>query len=355
MKKYFIIIYPNREDPYSREDPYWENIRGLCDKKIGDKDSYSSPFECNEFILYFYQTTGEVEKASLQEFFKNRNINPDDDEIIIFGHEYRGADHPGVSSQTLATFKKIQYRIFSTAEGRDSYPCQILLELNSFLQNNTIFDCANFKQMLSKSNINFDWNTLKEEVKKKGIIEPFSFLKHRIVNLLLSVDAELQGISFEKSKEKKVDYLGEMLKNKNNKFYQQKLKTLQSMVKEEIIGLINKEKQEDEEVRKYWKNLLKLCGLNYDEDESFEKSKISSNENSPIFQFMVYLDDLTEKWDTLTANEKRAAVIKIINFNKLKELLKELNQPLTSIPFHNWYEALIDCLDKLREKILIDK
>jgi hypothetical protein len=351
MKKYFIIIYPNRENPY------WENIRGLCKNNIEssqDRDSYSSPVECGEFILYFYQTTGEVEKTSLEEFFKKENINPNDDEIIIFGHEYREADHPGVSSQTLATFKNIQYRIFSTAEGIFSYPCQILRKLNSFLENNR-FDCAEFKQMLSKSNINFDWNTLKEEVKKKGIIEPFSFLKHRIVNLLLSVDAELQGISFEKSKEKKVDYLGEMLKNKNNKFYQQKLKTLQSMVKEEIIGLINKEKQEDEEVRKYWKNLLKLCGLNYDEDESFEKSKISSNENSPIFQFMVYLDDLTEKWDTLTANEKRAAVIKIINFNKLKELLKELNQPLTSIPFHNWYEALIDCLDKLREKILIDK
>ena len=85
MSKYFIIIYPNRQDKN-----YWINISPLCKNKVSssnNNDSYSDPFQINNnFTLFFYQTRGQVTEKSLKEFFNSNQIGSKD-EIIIFGHK----------------------------------------------------------------------------------------------------------------------------------------------------------------------------------------------------------------------------------------------------------------------------
>jgi hypothetical protein len=256
---------------------------------------------------------------------------------------------------------------------------------------------------------------IKELIEKfsKQTIKNFSLLKHRIAHLFLPLDIDLQGIYEvgKQSKDAAVGYLRDVLENKCEKFYRRKLADLWFMVvkgkmedgkwkidnnekeikggklmvdnfgKEEfecipvsprnnpdelladgkaIIDLI-KEKKRDKEVEKFWKTLLKICGLHYDENEPFKKSEIYPQSsifglpNSSILEFMCYLDWLIKNRNTLSESEKQEAVSKATNFEELKKLVDSLssilNLPSSGLPFHDWFVALNECLDKLRTAI----
>jgi hypothetical protein len=227
------------------------------------------------------------------------------------------------------------------------------------------------------------FDKLSDLIKKKPIVSNFSLLKHRIAHLFLPLDIDLQGIgevegkkvkikenNKEIEKDAQVAYLEEVLKAKN-KNYKQKLADLwysvtgrdfdrkvndceipkaqedwKKLVNENkaIIDLI-KESGKQNKVKDLWEILLNLCGINYDSGSS-QYSVI----NSPILGFMCLMDkkigkDMIEKGD----------VEEILNyFSKLNDKkgwkVKGAN-PEVIKSFHDWFCALMDCLDKIRKRL----
>jgi len=204
------------------------------------------------------------------------------------------------------------------------------------------------------------------------VIQNFSLLKHRIAHLFLPLDIDLQGIS-EVENAKKIEYLKEVLnEKKSNHYYRQKLADLwyiitgrnnfegkvndceiikpqhdlKDLLKENkaIIGIINESGKQDK-VKNLWEILLNLCGIKYAQDSS-QYSVI----NSPIFSFMCLMDkkiekNMIEKHDV----EDILNYFSKLNGNKGWEI-NEANPEIIK-SFHDWFCALMDCLDKIREKL----
>jgi len=232
-------------------------------------------------------------------------------------------------------------------------------------------------------------NICEEIIKKidelsKNIIQSLPLLKHRIAHLFLALDIDLQGIS--EVEDKKIEYLKEVLDEKKNEpkdnqdnpcYYRQKLADLWYMVvkkdfssqkineceivrptqnenslpeRKAIIDLIEDEKKKNEEVKKYWKLLLKICGLKFDNNNPFDSSKINPDENLPIIKFMCLMDSKIKK-----NKIEQQDVNKILNYfselNNNKGWEVKGAKPEVIKSFHDWFCALIDCLDKIREKL----
>ena len=222
--------------------------------------------------------------------------------------------------------------------------------------------------------------------------ELFSILQHRIVNLFLSLDMNLQVI-YEVSKQSKdeaVEHLKDILKNKNTTFYRQKLADLQFMVakvqtnnenpklncdtepskdelvkpkiKEDdlpdnnsILDLIPEDKKE--KVKEEWENLLKLSGIGLKENKNksdiFDKNSLEPKFNSPIFLFMRLLDCKIVKYCKDEKSININDVNEILDAEPLKKLLEEIGfHSFFLNPFSHWYNFLNSYLDKLREKIV---
>jgi len=190
--------------------------------------------------------------------------------------------------------------------------------------------------------------------------------------LFLPLDIDLQGIS-EVENAKKIEYLKEVLnEKKSNHYYRQKLADLwyiitgrnnfegkvndceiikpqhdlKDLLKENkaIIGIINESGKQDK-VKNLWEILLNLCGIKYAQDSS-QYSVI----NSPIFSFMCLMDkkiekNMIEKHDV----EDILNYFSKLNGNKGWEI-NEANPEIIK-SFHDWFCALMDCLDKIREKL----
>lgn len=185
---------------------------------------------------------------------------------------------------------------------------------------------------------------------KKTPIECLSLLKHRIAHLFLSLDIDLQGIADVK-KDDKVNYLGDVLNKKPDTYYRQQLVDLQFMVakvsdnnpfiKEELLtdGKSIKELIADkkDEVQDLWKLLLALSGLEEKDD------KVIISKSLEIHEFVVMMDQKTTKVNQGDVNE-------VLDFFKKDEgwSVKGAN-PTPILSFHDWFCALDDCLDKLRE------
>ena len=245
------------------------------------------------------------------------------------------------------------------------------------------------------------------EAIKKNLIKPFSLLKHRIAHLWLPLDIDLQGIkevmssefgvqSSEEKKKRAEDYLKDVLTGKDGQFYRQKLADLQYMVAGEHVdfsgangnikcenGEINEcnpvEPQDKENLfaddksiydlilesdkkdvidSKEWQVLKLLSELEKIDEKADEKNptnkiyKPIDYKNSPILQFMCYLDCLIVKC-------KKGEIEAPENlFTKEKELFETLNSKLTTrnpkleiSDFHNWFCALDDYLYRLRSKL----
>jgi hypothetical protein len=217
------------------------------------------------------------------------------------------------------------------------------------------------------------WEYFSKEKKNKEYIKKFSLLKHRIAHLFLPLDIDLQGIG-EVEGEKKIEYLKEVLNEKKNNqyYYRQKLADLwYSVTGKDFDGKVNdceipkaqddgkklvngnkaiidliKESGKQDKVKDLWEILLNLCGIKYDSD-SFDNTKYSVI-NSPIFGFMCLMDKKIGK-NTI----EKGDVEEILNyFSKLNGNkgwgIKGAN-PIKS--FHDWFCALDNCLDKIREKL----
>jgi hypothetical protein len=207
-------------------------------------------------------------------------------------------------------------------------------------------------------------------IKKKPIVPNFSLLIHRIAHFFLPLDIDLQGIS-EAEDAKKIEYLKEALREKkNNHYYRQKLADLWYMVIKEdfegrkineyekvkprdsrqllandkaIIDLI-KESGKQDKVKDLWEVFLDLCGIKYNSRKPFENK--FSMINSPISSFMCLLDKKIEK-NMINMIEK-PDVEEILNYFMEGWKVEGANPEIIK-SFHDWFCALMDCLEKIRE------
>jgi len=228
---------------------------------------------------------------------------------------------------------------------------------------------------VSKANI---FDEVCETIRVGERIPALSSLKHKIAHLFLSLDIDLQGIADVK-KDDKVNYLGDVLrgdvlKEKPDTYYRQKLADLQFMVtgedfangkelecKEPVSGgfvtsaltsedLLNnktvsaviKDKMDNvNAVKNEWPTLLQLCGLNKD-------GKISADPGSEIFKYMCLLDCKVKK-------RKENKTIDMSDIEAILELFESKSwevkgaEPNPIRSFHDWFCALDDCLERIRE------
>jgi hypothetical protein len=192
-----------------------------------------------------------------------------------------------------------------------------------------------------------------KELSRKNV-NKFLDLEHKIKNIFLSLDIFLQDVNKEIKNDK--DYLNNILKEGN----EEKLKKLWYMVakypkdsendyasllveREAIIDLI-KEKKKDKYLKKYWKLLLKICGLN-SKNNSLKTENISYDENSPILEFMKLLDSKKNK-----KSVEESDIKEIIGFFKNKNWEIKGADPEVIKSFHDWVSALGNCLKKIGEE-----
>ncbi|MCD6101151.1 MAG: hypothetical protein J7K33_11295 [Candidatus Marinimicrobia bacterium] len=239
-----------------------------------------------------------------------------------------------------------------------------------------------------------------------NIPKSLTLLKHRIAHLWLPLDIDLQGIrevSRQKSGSKSQDYLKAVLTSKKDEqFYRNKLAKLWYMVVHEPESDLDKKKTEfsqggavsqtcgdtkvscetvppredaealladnkaileligesdkKEKVKEDCKKLLQICGLDYENSDPYNKSKIKAKPDSPILQFMCYLDCLVEKQNEIQDGEVENL------FDKEKQLFEALSQELNrELPatqnktqittFHQWFVELEEVLDNLRKLV----
>lgn len=289
---------------------------------------------------------------------------------------------------------------------------------------------AALNSSIDKENIKMQIKTAREEYfiieggyyvtraeSKEEKVSALSLLKHRIAHLWLPLDIDIQGIMECWNNGRKEDariYLKQALESKGGdiQHYRRKLADLWFMVakgkmedgrwkidgfekqegiskKQEfvpgaprkkseellahnqaIIDLINDEKRKNEKVKKYWKTLLKLCGLNFKENEPFKKGNKteaeiypqSSNfdiQDSSILKFMCYLDCLIQNQENITPNtvnelfQKEAELFKTLS-EELKTLTPEpqiAQSELQMTDLHSWFCALDECVNNLRMEL----
>jgi hypothetical protein len=369
MGKYFIIIYPQRSDDL------WRNISRLCTTQgTSPNESYSDGIKVNDFTLFFYQTNDRKEsitQQSLQEFFKANNILPNS-EIIIFGHKFE-PEHPGISEQVLdqikSNYPNLEYRLFSTAN-IDEYPCKLIWCLNfsiSISIKDSTLNQESFQKSLNskleEKSIKFDWETLKKEVEKKSVIEPFSLLKHSIMTSFLDLDIDWQGIKEvnEKDKESAKKYLNDILEKKSENYYCQKLVNLWFYLtgnkdlkiesihsslekdklpyKKSVLDLINElDNDRKNNLKEKWRNLLSHVGLNVNLNDP---NNIEKGKESLIIFYLQNLDLMSQQ-----NKEDKDVNIFLGKFEKKEDSKKE--KEIIYFNFHEWYLKLGDLLEELK-------
>jgi hypothetical protein len=237
------------------------------------------------------------------------------------------------------------------------------------------------------------FDELCEIIRKKAVILNFSLLKHRIAHLFLPLDIDLQGIEEVKNQEVRnqerdrisVKYLTEVLEEKRDGpevngsacYYRQKLadlwwmvgkfkvqssefkndnpcikerqysvppsSELETQITESILELVGKDADERapekwDEIEKLKALLLELSGL-----ERNTSSLLKPQLSSPIFQFMCLLDCGIKE-------QRYDNVDQILRyFSAGQDISGASPNPLKS--FHDWFCAVHDCLDKLRNRV----
>jgi len=316
----------------------------------------------------------EIERKLKEERIQNI------DEIIILVHAYDGIDQKVTTTYKAINQIPVKWIGYTTARGiKEDEPIWMVK-----LVIEAIYSCNKLSNLCNEL-----YKALREAEKKTEAterIKNFSLLKHRIAHLFLPLDIDLQGIgevegkkvkikenNKEIEKDAQVAYLEEVLKAKN-KNYKQKLADLwysvtgrdfdgkvndweipkaqddwKKLVNENkaIIDLI-KESGKQNKVKDLWEILLNLCGIRYNSQKPFENK--FSVINSPILGFMCLMDkkigkDMIEKGDVeeilnyfSKLNDKKGWEVKGANPEKIKS-------------FHDWFCALNDCMDRLREEL----
>lgn len=193
-----------------------------------------------------------------------------------------------------------------------------------------------------------------EYLKKKPLIPRISILKHRIAHCFLSIDIDLQGTMSILDKREAKEYLDEVLAEKKNSYYVERLKDARR-----LAGLGVVEKDEEDTIQKivaeqklendrWWKYVKNLLG---DPEENV----------SPIYPLFKELDDSSN-----IARDEEKTLPLIECFADLKkcwesdikdkkwcfdECFKRLIGEKDKYSFHDWFVALDTAFERLREKI----
>ncbi len=312
-----------------------------------------------------------------------RRLQNQFDEIIVGTHTY--PDPPSVAcndTQVKNEFPQIEIVGYSTGLTEEfGFVTQFCQELAQ--------PCPNIQK------IKDSFDKLFDELKGglPTLIRRLSVLKHRIMYLWLPLDIDLRGIKEvrDSSQGDGVGYLEKVLEEKRdeemyngqNAYYRKKLaRSLYMVVKvtweameiscendkgefvpvppdddaaslltdgKAILDLIVKSGK-GREIKEEWEKLLKLCGVSY-EGDPYKGEEIKVIPDSPIFQFMCYMDNLIQNWLSISGDDRERAIHNVLNWEGLDKQLSKLGIPVSGLPFHDWFCALDDMLGKLREKM----
>lgn len=253
---------------------------------------------------------------------------------------------------------------------------------------------SDINNCLNKGDI---YSCLLEEGIKKNIIKPFSLLKHRIAHLFLSIDVDLQGIGVLRKQGAKGEmqnaantpktYLRDVLNNKEKAYYRQRLADLQFLVAKVSVGveepflkcdpepsgeavssalsesnlpdgkamvdLILEGNRNDYSVILFWSALLNLSGLKPENRKKPFKNIIPDTDSS-IFKFMCLMDCKIDKKNNISEDDVNDVMhfFAKIEGDKGRTVDVANVSPISS--FHDWFCALVDCLEKLRKVIKSD-
>ena len=289
---------------------------------------------------------------------------------------------------------------YTTADGGQG-AINVVRKVIQLIKNNNTEDIC---QELAK-----EMGEAEKKIKQEEAERHLTLLLHRIAHLFLPMDIDLQGILEcwnDRGKDIAKKYLQEVLNEKSNGsndnsgnsiYYRQKLANLwymvikgriengvwsaddkekeiengSSMVKcsserkvkcvfvppcddvEEllaskkfaIIDLII-DRKEDEEIKEHWKTLLEICGLHFDKDDPFKKEEIYPLPDSPILQFMCYMDCLIKNREQLND----IIIEKIYDSSSPLFQYSIIPQP-SSNPFHQWFCKVMKMLEEIRNNL----
>lgn len=234
----------------------------------------------------------------------------------------------------------------------------------------------------------------REYFPKSSITEAFSSLKHRIAHLFLSIDVDLQGIAVlrkqvaggevQNAANTPEAYLKDVLEKKEKTYYRQKLADLQFLVvkvsggkkkpflecdgepsgdwvrptlsesnlpdDKAIVDLISEEKRNDDSVILLWSALINLSGLKA-EDPNKPFENINPDTNSRIFKFMCLMDCKIDKMNNITENDVDDLTHFFAKIEDDNGWTVEGANPSPIKCFNDWFCALDDCIEKLRNMI----
>lgn len=212
-------------------------------------------------------------------------------------------------------------------------------------------------------------------------IPSFSDLKHSIAHLFLAMDVDLQEIEV-RDKGDAIDYLRNVLKRRMTTYYRQKLADLQFRVAKvtkgeekpllecdgkascrparptlsesnlpdgkTIVDLISEEKRSPHSVILLWITLIALSGLKLEHsNRPFEN--VNPDTDSRIFKLMCLMDCKIDKKNNLGEKD----VHDVTDFFAEGWTVDGVSPPTIKC-FNDWFCALDDCIDKLRNMIRPD-
>lgn len=232
----------------------------------------------------------------------------------------------------------------------------------------------------------------------RDIISSISVLKHRIAHLFLSMDVDLQGIGVLRKQVAKgviqnaantpEAYLQDVLNSKEKTdYYRQKFADLQFLVAKVsggkkkpflecdaetsgglvrptllesnlpedklIVDLIPEEKRNDDSVVRLWSTLVDLSGLKL-KDANKRFQNINPDTNSRIFKFMCLMDCEIDKKDNIREEDVNDVMDFFAKIEGGKGWAVDGANVSPISSFHDWFCALVDCLEKLRNEIKSD-
>ena len=208
-------------------------------------------------------------------------------------------------------------------------------------------------------NLGKDIDEIAEQIVKVFFFD-VTLLLYRIALIFLPLDIDLMGIS-EVEDEKKVDYLKDVLNDKEENYYKKKLleftcyvagiknvsingSQLDANIEEDdfsgencIKKIIEQSNFSEESLKQ---NLCILSGI---KDNQIDKESL-------LFKFMDLLDKKIEKKNTSNGLSKND-VDEILNFFNNKNWQVEEVNPSQIKSFHDWFCAIMNCLEQIKTKL----
>jgi hypothetical protein len=362
-EKWKTLLRDNRFNPIIDEDKF--KITTNADNADNADAIELIVISGNKNLGYFFEVGGEVNLEKFEEFLIKllNQIN----ELSLNSETVVGIHFGGGRTYNDAVIQTIEiHRLNENINAK-----YLLDNFNKYGQPIlTYYSASGFYDSFINGKLS-DLRNFYEEL-KKNVPDYMPLLKHRIVDLFLPLEIDLQGISeclyrveSEESENEKsaINYLQEVFgdekKVSNGKgcsYNRQRLSDLQFI----LIGTDKSQNQElnlecnekskkysgslvetslssaalpggygvlqliidkkDDNVRRLWQTLLTLCGFQVQEDQDkiFSQDKLISDNNSPIFRYMCLLDCKTAKWKNGASD---ISIYKMVDLSDINEIL----------------------------------